>query len=240
MNFRLHSFQLALLFSALAVVGNVHADWVDTVTRALGISKTPSAMKGPGDDIRDGDIEVVVLDGFGRKTLTTGGSYRSPVFVAGDVALLALEGEQLVRVPFDGGVPMWVHAVPDAVKLLGVDRSDADRVLLLIAASDGSSEFAALSLKTGKLTRLPHVRTNKDQRRLLSHLRGEDREYEGLLLEVRTQSKPGLGGRLEWEDVFVKRGNDPSVNLSRCDGTDCRQPTLSHDGRRVTFIRAEK
>jgi len=235
----LHSFQLALFISAMSVVGSARADWIDTVAGALGISKTPSAMRSPVES-HDGDILVVAIDGSAPAALTAGGSYRSPVFFAGDATLLALEGENLVRVPLASGSPTRLRTVPGAVKLLGIDRSDGDRVLLLVAASDGNSELAALSLKTGKLARLPHERDDRDQRRLLSHLRGEDREYEGISLYLKTESKPGLGVSIEWADVYVKRGNDPSVNLSRCDGADCRQPALSHDGRRVAFIRAAK
>jgi hypothetical protein len=237
---RLRSFQLALFVSAMAVGGGVRADWIDTVARALGISKSPSAMRGPGDDIRGGDILVVAIDGSAPAALTTGGSYRSPVFIAGDMALLALEGQDLVRVLLDGGAPTRLRTVREAVKLLGIDRSDTDRALLLIAASDGSSELAVLSLKTGKLARLPHDRNDRNQRILLSHLRGEDREYEGVSLYLKTESKPGLGGSVEWKDVYVKRGNNLPVNLSRGDGTDYGQPALSHDGRRVAYVRAAK
>jgi hypothetical protein len=235
MSRELRSISMLLIACALAVAGNARADWIDTVARALGISKTPSAMRGAGDDSRPGDLAVVRIEGDGRVTLTTGGLYRSPIFADGDKALLALEGEQLVRIPLQGGEPQRLQAVPEVVKLLGVDRGDPQRVLVLVAGKQGS-ELAVLSLKTGKLELLPHQGKDPAERRLLSHLRGEDRIYEGVSLEVRTQSKPGLQGRIEWEDVFVQRGGEPRMNLSRCDGASCGQPALSQDGQRIAFV----
>lgn len=230
-------FRLPLFLLTAALAGGAHADWLDDVARALGISKTPSAMKGPDDDIKAGDIYIVALNGGSPVRVTRDDGYRSPVFTAGDAALLALKGVDLVSLPLASGVASQRHAVPEAVKLLGVDQNDGDRLLLLVKAPASSSELAALSLKTRTLTRLPHARNVKDQRRLLSHLRGDNRNYATISLSVKTESRREIAAIHEWTDVYVERSGVAAVNISRCDGNDCGQPTLSHDRSRVVFIR---
>ena len=213
-------------------------DWLDQVVRFLGISKTPSQLKAPGDKLRTGDIFIATLDGVSTR-VTTDGGYRSPVFLPGDAGLLALRGDEVVRLPLSGGTVQQLQSVPRALKLLGVDASDADRVLVLLETPDGGPELGVLALKSGQITPLPHDRDSKAHRRLISHLRGDDREYEGVKVYVKAESKARLGGQVEWTDVYVKRGNEAPVNISRCDGVDCGQPALSPDGERVVFIKAD-
>ncbi len=231
-------FGLALFLLMAAITAGAHADWLDDVARALGISKTPSAMKGPVDGLQTGDIYIVALNGNAPVRLTRDGGYRSPVFAVGDTALLALKGVNLVSVPLAGGAASRRQTLPGAVKLLGVDKNDGDRLLLLVETSTGGSELAALSLKNGTLTRLPHSRDAKDQRRLLSHLRGDNRSYGDLLLYLKTESRRELAITREWSDVYLERRDAPAVNLSRCDGDNCGQPALSQKRTHVVFIRA--
>jgi len=231
-------------FSALVLIATVsfgaHADWLDTVTRALGISKTPSAMRGPADQPLSGDIYIVGLDGEPPRQLTVGGGYRSPVFTADNTALWALKGRSLVSVPLDDGAPREFRVPSGVVKLLGTDRQDADRLLLLMQAAEGTSELAELSLKSGRLTPKAIDRRDRNQRRMLSHLGGQNRDYDGVSIRVRTESKAGVGGHIEWSDIYVQRGREPAINVSRCDGADCGQPALSADRKHVIFIRASK
>lgn len=212
-------------------------DWLDQVARFLGISKTPSQLKAPGDELKTGDIFIATLSGA-QTRVTADGGYRSPIFLPGDAGLLALKGDAVVRLSLSGGTMQKLQTAPRALKLLGVDASDADRVLVLLQTPDGGSKLGVLALKIGQLTLLPHDRDSKTHRRMMSHLRGEDREYEWATVYVKTESKARLGGQVEWTDVYVKRGNEAPVNVSRCDGVDCGQPALSPDGRRVAFVRA--
>jgi hypothetical protein len=221
-----------------AVAAGAHADWLDDVARALGISKTPSAMKSAADEMLSGDIYLAAFDGNPPVRVTRDGGYRSPVFAAGDNALLALKGSDLVSVPLAGGGASKRKTLPGAVKLLGVDQNDADRLLLLAETAAGGSELATLSLKNGTLTPLPHARDAKEQRRLLSHLRGDNRSYGDLSLYLKIQSRRELAITREWSDVYLERRDAPALNLSRCDGDNCGQPALSHDRARVVFIRA--
>lgn len=224
------------LFAALPSTA-AEDDWLDQIVRFLGISKTPSQMRAPGDQFETGDIFIATLDGVSTR-VTADGSYRSPVFLPGDAGLLALKGDEVVRIPLSGGIVQKLQTVPRALKLLGVDASDADRVLVLLETPDGGSELGVLAIKSGQITPLPHDRDSKTHRRMMSHLRGDDREYEEVTVYVKTESKARLGGQAEWTDVYVKPTNAAPINISRCDGVGCGQPALAPDGKRVAFIRA--
>lgn len=231
--------------SALALLGLLAAapaaaDWLDTVARMLGISKTPSAQRAAGGAPSTGDVMVAQFTGGTPKALTAGGGYRSPVFLPDGRDLLALRGEDLVRIPLTGGAHANLRTLPGAVKLLGIDRSNPERVLLLMEGAGDSSVLAAAPLAGGAVETLPHNPDSKDDRRLMSHLRGENREYDGVYLYLKPESKETAGGTVEWTDVYAKVGDSPPVNLSSCDGAACVQPSLSPDGRQVAFIRAAK
>jgi hypothetical protein len=143
-----------------------------------------------------------------------------------------------MRVSLSGGAVRKLQTVPRVRKLLGVDTSDADRVLGLLEAPDGGSALGVLALKNGQITSLPHDRDSKTHRRMMSHLAGDDREYEGMAVYVKTESRARLGGQLEWTDVYVKQMDAAPVTFSRCDGIHCGQPALLPDGKRVAFIKA--
>jgi len=215
------------------------ADWLDVVARALGISKTPSQLKSPGDELLSGDVYVVSVSGGVAMRVTRDGGYRSPVFLRDDAGVLAFKGENLVRLPLGGGAGATLHVVFQAIKLLGVSGAQPDEALLLVENAEGRAQVASLSLTSGRLAILPHNPGSKDHRRMLSSLRGDDRDYDGTSLSLRTESAPGLTGLLEWTDVYAKRAGHPAVNVSNGDGASCGQPSLSHDHQRVAFIKSE-
>ena len=245
------------LFGIGLLVWSLSASGADTVRIAyIGMLSGPFALVGEdilksfrgvadmvnarGGALGNKQIEVVGFDGEPPRQLTVGGGYRSPVFTAGDTALWALKGRSLVSVPLDGGTPREFRVPSRVVKLLGADRQDADRLLLLMEAAEGTSELAELSLKSGRLTPKAIDRRHRNQRRMLSHLGGQNRDYDGVSIRVRTESKAGVGGHIEWSDIYVQRGQEPAINVSRCDGADCGQPALSADRKYVVFIRAMK
>jgi hypothetical protein len=214
-------------------------DWIDVIVRALGISKTPSQLRAPGDELKAGNIYVVSISGKAPVRVTRDGDYRSPIFLLNDNDLLAFKGEDLIKLPLAGGSSKKLHTVPQALKLLGLNRSDPDQVLYLLEDTEGRAQVGSLSLKDGRITRLPYNPQSPDQRRMMSNLRGDDREYDGISLYLKSETKAEVTGPLEWTDVYVKQSNRPPVNVSNCDGSQCSQPSLSHDGQRVAFIRSD-
>ena len=216
--------------------GTARADWLE-VANWLKLNRTPSAQRTPSRLIA-GDIFIATLDGKASQAVTVGGGFRSPVFSPDGKTLLALRGDDVVSVSVSGGLPKTLYAVADAVKLLGINREEDSKLLLLLKKADGDIELGELELGSGQVTRLPNDPGNPDHQRMLNQLRGDDREYEGISIYLRTESKARMGGQTEWTDIYIKKGSQLPFKLSQCGGANCGQPSLSPDGLRVVFIKA--
>jgi hypothetical protein len=79
-----------------------------------------------------------------------------------------------------------------------------------------------------------------DEQRMLAHLRGWQRSYDGgqTSLYTKIETKEGLAGTVEWRDVWLKRAGRDTTNISHCDGVNCGQPSLSPNGRWVVYVKA--
>jgi hypothetical protein len=226
---------------ALALVFVIPAwadDWITVVARALGISKTPSQLRAP-DDVKVGDIYIVSVSGGSPVRVTHDGGYRSPIFLPNDSSLLALKGENLLTIALASGSSQKLHTVAQALKLLGVDRSDPDKVLFLVDDSGGQAQLASLSLKNGRVALVRNDPKSAAQQNMMSHLRGDDRDYNGTFLYLESITKKTVTGSLVETDVYVKQAHRPPVNVSHCTNSQCSQPSLSYNGQRVAFIRSE-
>src|SRR5258707_6535096 len=94
---------LASSFSIAAALDDKKPSFWQRVLRFVGISATPSAQKGPGDEISGGDIWVADLERNILLRLTSDGGYRSPILLRDDRIVLALKGDDLVQIPISGG-----------------------------------------------------------------------------------------------------------------------------------------
>lgn len=202
-----------------------------------GISATPSAQKGPGDELEAGDVWIASLAQGTRLRLTREGGYRSPVFAPGDQSILALRQSTLVTIPLGGGEGTALHGLTRPSKLVGLSTERPQEVLAVFEEADGAAWLGFVALASGQVTRLPHDRSSREDRAMLAHVRDWERVYGTTAVYVKTESRQGLAGVVEWTDVYLKRGAEP-VNVSRCDGVSCGQPSLSHDGSQVVFVRA--
>ena len=81
---------ILLLATSLSNVTSSHADGViDRLLGFLGISASPSQMKGAADAIDSGEIWIVPLAGGSATQIERGANYRWPVFApGGEIALL--------------------------------------------------------------------------------------------------------------------------------------------------------
>jgi hypothetical protein len=216
--------------------GSARADGLfDRILRVMGISATPSQMKGDGDVIA-GEIWIAELKPGRRRALTTDSGYRWPVFEPGGESVVSLKGESVVRISVKAGELRVLETIPGVEKLVGFDADQRDN--LLIVLSDDTAPLAMVSLKTGQLTPLPYDPKLKDHRRMLSHVKGQERLYAASRVYVKTESKQSLEGTLEWDDVYVQQGDAAPRNVSDCDGVTCSQPSLSPNGMAVVYIRA--
>jgi hypothetical protein len=209
--------------------------------RISGVSATPSSLRSE-DRVASGDIWWVMVT---RKTvlqrITRGGEYNSPVFDSKGENILALRGGDLYRVPVDGDPPIKLHSLTGVSKLVGVSRDDPDQLLVIAQDAQHLPSAAFLSIRAGTLVRIPHNPLSNEDKVMLAHLTGWERDYGNTRLYTEKNEKEGVGGTIiEFSDVYVKRAGDPPINLTNGNSVSSSQPSLSADGQRVVFIRGER
>lgn len=224
---------LLVLSTALPAVG-AESLW-QRVLRIAGISATPTQQKAPGDRL-EGDVWVAGLSQPSLAAVTRGGGYRTPLLLPGDEALIALRGEAVVRVRLADGTPQVLWRIRGASRMVGMDRDDPDKVLLVLDKG-GALGLGLLSLRSGRVAPL-RARPSAEDRRLISYLQGQARDYDGLHLYVRRESAEGVAGVTEWSEVYLQQGTEAPRNISRCNGVSCGDPSLSPSRDRVVFIKA--
>ena len=191
-------------------------------------------MKAP-EGAKSGEIWLADAATNVRVQLTADAGYRWPVFDAGAARIVALRQNDIVEIPLAGGAARRLAAVEGISKLIGFDREQPDRVLVLRTQQD--AEIAVLSLATGELTPIRYDADSDGM--LLAHLRGNERVYGDTILYLRKETRTDVTGAvLDWTDVFIKEGGGRPRNISQCDGVDCSQPSLSADRSRIAFVRA--
>jgi hypothetical protein len=233
--------RMAFLVAAVALyrVGPATAsDLFSRIVSFLGISATPSQMKAP-EAVHSGDVWVADANRDARAQLTFDGGYSWPVFDPDAPRILALKGSALFEIPLVGGPARRLMPVVGIMKLIGFDREHPGLVLALRA--NPNAEIAVLSSATGEVTAVAYDPESSVDRLLLSHLRGEEREYGDTVLYLRRETRTDVTGAvLEWTDVFIKEADKRPRNISLCDGVNCSQPSLSADRGRLTFVRARE
>ena len=224
---------VVLLLSAAAAA---QESLLQRLLRIAGLTAAPSQLRGPAAAAAPGNIWIVPADRGTPKALTLDGGYTSPIFST-DGRVYALKGDTLVRLPQETGAGVAVHKVPRAVKLVGFDSANADELVVLLDAPQGSSPLGVVSLRSGRVTPLPVDPASDEQRRLLAQIRGQERLYGRTSVYTRTERRRGVSRTQEWSDVFIRSGDAAPRNVSACNGVSCVQPALSPDGRSVVFIK---
>lgn len=205
--------------------------------RFAGISATPSAQKAPGDEAGAGDIWLVQVNSSQALRLTRDGGYRSPIFLAGDEKIIALNGPDLMEISITGGEPKKLLCAKQVVKLVGANMDDPNSILVLMEDQSRSPGLGLLTLNDGSVTKIPREE-NEEYRKALTHAEGWERVYGTTKVFVKTEVKNDLVGTVEWSDVYLKQEGSRPINISRCDGVNCGQPSLSQNRRSVAFIKA--
>jgi len=205
--------------------------------RITGISATPSQQKAPGEEFETGgEIWISNVKAGSLQRLGDQNGFRSPIFGPNDEAVLAVKDGALWRVSLKTGAASSIHRIAGLTKMVGIDRQDSDKVLVLIKR--GSTTVPALlSLASGAVKEISYDTKSSNDRKLVNHLKGWERVYGDMVVYPRAQTRESLTGTVEWQDVFLKRDDAAPINVSRCDGATCGEPSLSGDGTRVVFIR---
>jgi hypothetical protein len=235
-------FWLIAIVAGLLLSGpSAHAaGLLEGLLRFLGVSAAPSQMKGPdgGGTAVAGRIWIVDLSDGARRPLTQDGGYRWPIFQSDGTAVIALRGNKVVRISLGDGKLVTLQDAPDVEKLVGVNTTQPEEVL--VVRNDAAAPLAVLSLKSGRLTTLPYDRKAKDQRQMLSHLRGETRVYGRFRLFLQTETRPTMeGGTREWQNVYLQDGEAAPRPISRCQDVTCHQPSLSPSSTRVAYVQSD-
>jgi len=207
--------------------------------RVTGLADDPSTLKGL-EQSASGQIWVAELRDQRTRGLSAGSGYRSPVFMPGRDGILALSGMDIVRVRMGGGVPERLYAVSGITKMVGFDREAPDQLLVVTENARGRPSIGWLSIKTGKVVSIPYDPASSEDRRMVEHVRGWDREYGDTSVYVKSVTGQSLSGQVEWKDVFLKAGDGKPINVSRCAQADCTQPSLSPNGQFIVFIKSEQ
>ncbi len=210
------------------------------ILRIVGISATPSQQKAPGEEMASGGFIWIGDPQAGtRRRVRDDAGFRSPIFAPNDSTIVALRTGWLWRMEVETGKGGKVHHLSTVTKLIGKDRDDPDRILVL-REENGKEAPAFLSLKSGQLTDIPYDAQSSADRALLNHLKGWERDYGKVSVYPREQRRESIVGPVEWQDVFYKKDDAEPVNVSRCDGDNCGQPSLSSDGTKVVYVRTAR
>jgi hypothetical protein len=225
------------MIAAVGVAAEVNAEsFVEKLLRVAGLTASPAEMRGPGDDTTTGNIWIADIGRRTARAVTSDGGYRSPVFSPADGSLYALRAGAIVRIR-DGSGAAPVQKVEGAIKLVGFDGGKTDEIIVLREEKTAAAPLYVISLKNGSSVPLAYDPKSEKDRRMLAQIRGQYRVYGEIHVYTKTESKQGLSRMVEWNDVYVRRGDGAPQNISGCDGASCVQPSLSPDGRTVAFIK---
>jgi hypothetical protein len=213
--------------------------FIDRILEFLGISDSPGTLKSPGDE-KSGALWVVDLGANMTRAITRTQEYRSPVFLPGSSDILALRGGDVVRISASGSVNK-LYSIAGITKLVAGSTEKPDTVLILLTENAGGhSRVGLLSVNTGKVTPLAFDPNSSTDLQMVENLEGWTRTFGDKRIYVQRQAKQALSGTVEWSDVFLEAAGQNPVNVSRCDGVDCGQPSLSADGRLLVFVKSDR
>lgn len=230
---------LIALVSVFALVFSNEAScdsFLDTLLKITGISATPSQQRGDNEALA-GNIWIAKLDHKIPSQITQGGRYRSPVFLPDDSALLALQDERLMRVVLPGGQTERLYELRRVIKLVGFSKADPEQLLILLDG-DAEPQPALLSLQDGRIHTFTYNVSDPAHRRMLDHISGSERVYGDKAVYARQATERVPGGRYQVSTNIYFKQKDEELNLSHCKEGVCGQPSLSHDARRVVFIKS--
>jgi hypothetical protein len=200
----------------------------------FGLNASPKQQRPvPPSEVR-GDIILTSVDGGHRRQLTRDGNHRSPIFLPGDEAVLALRGDRLVQINAADGKSEEIASLPGAIKLIGIDPADAKGVFVLV--KDETEPVKRFDLVSKRLEAIPLDPRSRDDETMLAFIRGEDHIYGEVKLRVDEKSD----SLEEWTDVVVIRPGAEIKTLTEGAGVSSRQPALGHKKKLITYVKISK
>jgi hypothetical protein len=220
-------FGLCLLLTASAVecFARRPPTFWERILRLAGISQAPRMSRsGCPTEIVSGQIYLVNLASKEKKLLSADRSYRSPIFATGGNSILALNGDELIRIPLSGAPPSVLHKMPQAHKLIAVADSDDELLVLTRDQKIGIFSFLTNDFE-------PFDEKDERYRGMLERIRRSYHNYDsGIKVQV---DQPDGSGSCQ---VMLIESPSRPINVSECRRMHCGQPSLSPDRRWVVFI----
>src|SRR5262245_12210861 len=128
----------------------------EKILRISGISANPSQENAPLADLEVGGAIWVSDPKAGtRRQVRNDTGFHSPIFAPNDSTIVALRDGWLWQINVESGKGNRVHHLSEVTKLIGSDRDDPDKILVL-RDEKGKVVPALLSLGSGKLTDIPY------------------------------------------------------------------------------------
>ncbi|MGR9036189.1 MAG: hypothetical protein ACU83O_06320 [Gammaproteobacteria bacterium] len=234
MNFKYFAFCF-LFFIAAILPDQSSAEEGDSLLISLlrftGISVNPNQMRG-SDSFTEGNIWLVDVGDekvSGPRKITQDYSYHTPLWMPGSQSVIAMKKKQLVRINPRGGGELILHKLTDDTGLLGFDKDNPNRILVL-----KNSLPAVLSLQSGEITPVPYDKDNSDDLAVLDRLSSGFRDYGAAQVSIEELSKIDPQGHFKsFNTLRIRRdGNEISIDCPSA----CSQPALAENGRQLLFI----
>ena len=194
--------------------------------RVTGISATSRGLRGSLESPH-GDVWIMASDGINKtqQRLTFDGGYHSPVFTPDDQKVLTLRGQSFLWISLENGESEKLsYDLPGVLRLVAFENQ-ADggkpRVVAITQTSVG-----LFSPWDGKFEPFPAANEDEETRQQL--LRGQI-QFGDVMLQV-----GGAG-----HELTLQKDNREPVVLTSSPKVIYADPALSHDGRRLVFIRAD-
>ncbi|MGR8929899.1 MAG: hypothetical protein ACU836_04595 [Gammaproteobacteria bacterium] len=222
------------LCSCSAYMGTAVAEpsLLESILRFAGITVTPSQTRG--NEYRgEGDIRMVSVseDSVSKpQPITEDGRYRTPLWIPHSQSLIAMKGDRLVRVDTPSGNERELHGLSYDIRLIGFDKHDDDRVLVL-----KDSMVGILSVDSGQIVPVPYESGDPAERLAMDRLNDSSRDYGTIRIFVGDNIEPKSGGGFRaLNKIYIETAGVKRV-LVDCESA-CGQPALSEDGRRLLYI----
>jgi hypothetical protein len=187
------------------------------LAQVSGLSATSSGLRALNVD-HQGDIWSEPITGGARQRLTFEGAYSWPIFSSDDRSVIALHGSDLWSTPLNGGSPVKLaHTLPGITSLLG---SGPEGIVVLTA-----DQIGTFLPDSGLFTPFPPA--SQEDRETIDRLRAPIRSYDQGQLTVSSKS-----GAILIDNHGQKRKLAP-------ENATVWQPSVSHDGKRLVYIRTD-
>ena len=196
------------------------------ILRVTGISATSKDLRGSPGSPR-GDVWIMASDGINKtqQRLTFDGEYHSPVFTPDDREILALRGQGFVWIsPENGASEALPYKLEGVLKLVGLENHTPGGKPRVVAITQTS--IGLFSPWDGKFE--PFLAADNDEETRQQLLRGQI-QFGDVMLQV-----GGAG-----HELTLQKDNREPVVLTSSPKVIYADPALSHDGRRLVFIRTD-